>query len=158
MTESNPDRDGHDRPLQILIRRAGALAAIPTKATEGSSGFDLVSANTEPIALGHLERTLVPTGVYLSMPTGIEAQVRTRSGLALKQGIGLVNGIATIDSDYRGEIGILLINWGLDSFTVEPGMRIAQLVFARVFQVEWNEVAELPESLRGAGGFGSSGV
>jgi dUTP pyrophosphatase len=103
------------------------------------------------------ERTLVPTGIRIALPVGYEAQIRPRSGLALKDGITLPNSPGTIDADYRGEIGIILMNLGPDPFTIEPGDRIAQMIIAPVIQAEWNEVEALDETARGDGGFGSTG-
>jgi dUTP pyrophosphatase len=108
--------------------------------------------------LGPGERTLVPTGLVLEIPAGWEAQVRPRSGLALRHGVTLLNSPGTVDSDYRGEVGVILVNHGAEPFTIRRGERIAQLVFARVAEVEWREVSELEASERGEGGFGSSGV
>src|SRR6266550_265993 len=130
---------------------------LPTRQTDGSAGYDVCSAEAD-FVLGPLERRLVRTGLALAIPAGYEAQVRPRSGLALKHGLTLPNAPATIDSDYRGELMIALINLGRQPVAVERGMRIAQLVFQRVEQVEIVEVTELPTSERGAGGFGSTGV
>ncbi len=130
---------------------------LPTRQTDGSAGYDVCSAEAD-FVLGALERRLVRTGLALAIPAGYEAQVRPRSGLALKHGLTLPNAPATIDSDYRGELMIALINLGRQPVSVERGMRIAQLVFQRVEQVEIVEVTELPASERGAGGFGSTGV
>jgi dUTP pyrophosphatase len=133
----------------------GAGLPVPAPATPGSAGADLASA--EEVTLGSLDRALVKTGFRIAIPVGHECQIRPRSGLALKHGITLANSPATIDSDYRGELMVALVNLGREPFTVTRGMRIAQLVFARVEQAEWREVAELPGTERGAGGFGSTG-
>ena len=130
---------------------------LPTRQTDGSAGYDVCSAEPD-FALGPLERRLVRTGLALAIPPGYEAQVRPRSGLAVKHGLTLPNTPATIDSDYRGELFIALINLGHSPVPVERGMRIAQLVFQRVEQVELVEVVELPASERGQGGFGSTGA
>lgn len=129
----------------------------PFYATEGSAGMDVRANIKEPITLGMLERTLVPTGIKMEIPLGYEVQVRPRSGLALKHGISLVNTPGTIDSDYRGEIGIIMINLSKDEYTIEPNERIAQLVLNKVAQMELEEVKELNESERSSGGFGHTG-
>lgn len=131
---------------------------LPQYATPQSAGVDL-RANTETdIVLGPLERTIVPTGLFLEIPAGYEAQVRPRSGLAAKKGVTVLNAPGTIDADYRGEIGVILVNLSNEAFTIVPGERVAQMVFARCEQVEWAETEILESSERGAGGFGSTGV
>lgn len=134
----------------------GAGLPVPALATPGSAGYDITSADQG--VLGPLERRLFRTGFAIAVPAGHECQIRPRSGLALKHGITLPNSPATIDSDYRGELMVALANLGAEPFEVTRGMRIAQLIFARVEQVSWLEVAELPLSDRGAGGFGSTGT
>jgi dUTP pyrophosphatase len=129
---------------------------VPALATSGAAGYDIASADEGPLA--PLERRLYRTGFAIAIPAGFECQIRPRSGLALKHGITLPNSPATIDSDYRGELMVALVNLGNEAFTVTRGMRIAQLVFARVEQVTWEETRELPSTDRGAGGFGSTGV
>jgi dUTP pyrophosphatase len=130
--------------------------ALPARQTEGAAGYDVVSAEPD-FHLAPLQRRVVRTGLALAIPAGYEAQVRPRSGLAAKHGLTLPNAPATIDADYRGELMIALINLGTEPVPVTRGMRIAQLVFQRVEQVELLEVAELPPTARGAGGFGSTG-
>ena len=130
---------------------------MPAYATALSAGMDLRANLTEPLVLGTLERSMVPTGLYIELPAGFEAQIRPRSGLAAKHGISIVNAPGTIDADYRGEIRVVLVNLSNEPFTVEPGERIAQMVVARHEQVEWESVEELAESGRGSGGFGSTG-
>lgn len=130
---------------------------LPKYETALSAGLDLKANTEEPIHLESLERCLVKTGLFIELPAGVEAQVRPRSGLALKKGISVLNAPGTIDADYRGEIGVILINLSKDKFTIEPGDRIAQLVFAKHEQAEWHEVSELTETQRGDGGFGSTG-
>ena len=130
---------------------------LPTPATELSAGMDLRANVDAPIVLGPLERALVPTGLYIALPPGYEAQVRPRSGLALKKGIGLLNAPGTIDADYRGEIGVILVNLSAEPFTVADGDRIAQLVVARHERVVWQPVETLDETERGEGGFGHTG-
>ena len=130
---------------------------LPSYRTSGSAGVDLYAAVHEPIVLQPGERRLIPTGIRIALPPGYEAQVRPRSGLALHHGIGMVNSPGTIDSDYRGEIAVLLINWGSEPFTIHRGDRIAQLVVAPIASIEWDEQEQLPESERGEGGFGHTG-
>ncbi len=138
-----------------IISKSGTL---PAYETEGSAGMDLRAYLDAPVTLAPMERALIPTGIFLAVPRGYEAQVRARSGLAVKHGIGLVNGIGTIDSDYRGEVKVALINWGREPFTIENGDRIAQLVIAAYERVDWEETDTLDETERGAGGFGHTGV
>ena len=129
----------------------------PAYATEQSAGVDLKANITEPIVLGSLERTLVPTGLFIALPKGYEAQVRPRSGLAAKHGITVLNTPGTIDADYRGEIKVILVNLSREPFEILPGERIAQMVIARHETVEWEQVDILDDTARGAGGFGSTG-
>lgn len=131
---------------------------LPQYATPQSAGVDLRAALDKEIVLPPLGRTVVPTGLFLEIPAGYEAQVRPRSGLAAKKGITVLNAPGTIDADYRGEVGVILVNLSQEPFTIVPGERVAQMVFARCEQVEWLEVDTLDESERGAGGFGSTGV
>ena len=131
---------------------------LPEYATVQSAAVDLLAAVTEDVVLTPGARTLIPTGLAIALPDGYEAQVRPRSGLALKNGITLLNTPGTIDADYRGEIGIILTNLGEEDFTVERGMRIAQMLIAPVTRLTWNAVSSLEESERGSGGFGSTGV
>ena len=131
---------------------------LPQYATPQSAGVDLRADTREDIVLPPLGRAMVPTGLYLEIPAGYEAQVRPRSGLAAKKGVTVLNSPGTIDADYRGEVRVILVNLSSDPFTIVPGARIAQMVFARHEQVEWEEVDTLEESERGAGGFGSTGV
>lgn len=132
--------------------------ALPEYATPHSAGVDLRAAVTEPVVLAPGERRLIPTGLRIALPDGYEAQVRPRSGLAARHGIGMVNSPGTIDADYRGEVQVLLINWGQEPFTLRRGDRIAQMVVAPVTRVVWEEAEALPETERGEGGFGHSGV
>lgn len=131
---------------------------LPHYATAGSAGMDLRAAVCEALTLGPGQRAMIPTGLRIALPLGYEAQVRPRSGLAARHGVGMVNSPGTIDSDYRGEIRVLLINWGDEPFTIRRGERIAQLIVAPYIRVAWDETAELPESERGTGGFGHTGV
>ena len=129
----------------------------PSYATEKSAGMDLKADIAEPITLKPLERAMVPTGIYIALPDGTEAQVRPRSGLAAKFGISVLNAPGTIDADYRGEVKVILVNLSNEPFVINPGERIAQMVVARYEKVEWNEVEVLDETERGCGGFGSTG-
>lgn len=131
---------------------------LPRYETIASAGMDLRANITEPIILKPLERTIVKTGLFIELPIGIEAQVRPRSGLAAKKGITVLNAPGTVDADYRGEIGVILVNLSNEDFTIENGERIAQLVIAKYERAEWIEVEELSETDRGSGGFGSTGV
>ena len=131
---------------------------LPAYATEGAAGMDLLAAVMSPVAIPPGGRMLVPTGLRIAIPPGYELQVRPRSGLALKNGIVLPNSPGTIDEDYRGELGVIVMNAGDASFTVERGMRIAQAVIAPVVRAAWREVADLPDTARGSGGFGSTGT
>lgn len=130
----------------------------PAYATPLSAGMDVRADISEAITLGPLERTMVPTGLYMALPEGYECQVRPRSGLAAKHGITVLNTPGTVDADYRGEIKVILVNLSNEPFTIEPAERIAQLVIARHEHVEWEEVEVLDETERGAGGFGSTGT
>ena len=149
-------------PVAVPIERLphGADLPLPGYATSGAAGVDLLAAVPagEPLLLLPGARALVPTGLRLALPTGYEAQVRPRSGLAAKNGVTLVNSPGTIDADYRGEIGVILINLSREPFRISRGMRIAQLVVARHARAVWREVSELDRTARGAGGFGSTGV
>jgi len=129
----------------------------PSYATAQSAGMDLKANLKEPVVLQPLQRMLVPTGLYIALPEGYEAQVRPRSGLAVKHGITVLNTPGTVDADYRGEVCVILVNLSQEPFEIVPGERIAQMVIARHEQVEWEEVEILNETLRGAGGFGSTG-
>lgn len=131
-------------------------AKLPRRATNEAAGYDLCSISRVVIAAGEFAK--VPTGISISMPIGLEAQVRPRSGLAAKHGVTVLNSPGTIDSDYRGEICVILINHGAQDFEIEPGMRIAQMVFSRVIAVNFAEVEDLEHSKRGTGGFGSTGT
>lgn len=130
---------------------------LPKYATPASAGVDLRANLDEAVVLESMERVLIPTGLFMEIPEGYEAQVRPRSGLALKHGIGVLNSPGTIDADYRGEIKVILVNLSKEAFTIKNGERIAQLVIAAHEQAEWLEVEELEASTRGAGGFGSTG-
>jgi len=147
-------------PLTVIIRRLphALTTPHPTYMTEGSAGMDLEAAPTIPVTLQPMDRAKIPTGFAIALPKGYEAQVRPRSGLALKEGITVLNSPGTIDSDYRGEINVILANFSGKPITVVRGMRIAQLVVAPVTRVLWQEREELPESLRGASGLGSTGT
>jgi dUTP pyrophosphatase len=142
-----------------IVRLAHARdLPLPDYATSAAAGADLLAAIDQPIELASLERRIVPTGISIALPVGFEAQVRPRSGLAAKHGVTVANAPGTIDADYRGEVGVILINLGKEPFMIERGMRIAQMVIARHARAAWREVASLDETARGVGGFGSTGV
>lgn len=144
----------------IRVRRLphGADLDLPAYATAQSAGMDLLAAIDADITLAPGERRIVPSGLAIALAAGYEAQVRPRSGLAAKNGVTVLNSPGTIDADYRGEVGVILINHGPDAFTISRGMRIAQMVIAPVTQGVWEEVDDLDETARGAGGFGSTGT
>jgi dUTP pyrophosphatase len=142
-------------PVKIINRSANAL---PSYATDGASGMDVRAHLSEPVTLAPLERKLIPTGLFVEIPLGYEIQVRPRSGLALKQGITCLNSPGTIDADYRGEIGVILINLSAEKQLIQPGDRIAQLVLQQVARTEWNASTELSATARSDGGFGHTGL
>jgi dUTP pyrophosphatase len=146
--------------IPIKIKRLDETADLPLPSyeSEGSSGMDLRASVTEPVLLNPGEIRLIPTGLAISVPHGYEAQIRPRSGLALKHGIGMVNSPGTIDSDYRGEIGIIVVNWGQRPFTIRRGDRVAQMIITKVYKADIMEVGVLESTERGEGGFGHSGV
>lgn len=141
--------------IQIINKSKHPL---PQYATPFSAGMDLRANLDQPVVLKPLQRCLVPTGLYMALLEGYEAQIRPRSGLALKKGVTLLNTPGTIDADYRGEIGVIMVNLSSEDFVIEDGERIAQMVIARYEQTEWQEVEVLDETQRGAGGFGHTGV
>ena len=142
-------------PVKIINKSSHPL---PSYQTSQSAGMDLRANNPEPIVLKPLMRAIVPTGLFIELPEGYEAQIRPRSGLAAKKGIGLVNSPGTIDADYRGEIGVIVVNLSNEDFTIENGERIAQMVIAKHEVASWQEVESLNVSDRGSGGFGSTGT
>ncbi len=144
--------------IEIVRLPHGHDLQLPDYATAAAAGADLLAAIDQEIELKPLERRIVPTGISISLPVGFEAQVRPRSGLAAKNGVTVANAPGTIDADYRGEVGVILINLGQEPFRISRGMRIAQLVVARHARAVWREVSELDRTARGAGGFGSTGV
>lgn len=144
-----------DKIVVKVIKDEGVT--LPKYETLGAAGMDVRANIKEPIVLGSLDRVLIPLGLRLEIPEGYEVQVRPRSGLALKHGIGMVNSIGTIDSDYRGEIGAIIVNLSKEPYTIQPQERIGQLVLNKVEQIEWEVVEKLSESERGSGGFGSTG-
>ena len=145
-------------PLAVPVRRLahGEGLPLPAYATEDSAGLDLFAAVEHELSLAPGERALVPTGIAVALPRGYEAQVRPRSGLALKHGVTVLNSPGTIDADYRGEVMVLLVNLGREPFTIARGLKVAQLVVAPVGRIAWREASTLPESDRGDGGFGST--
>ena len=145
-------------PIKIKRLEETADLPLPSYESEGSSGMDLRASVTEPVLLNPGEIRLIPTGLAISVPHGYEAQIRPRSGLALKHGIGMVNSPGTIDSDYRGEIGIIVVNWGQKPFTIRRGDRVAQMIITKVYKADIVKVGVLESTERGEGGFGHSGV
>ena len=161
MTLKDISRDNHSSTrtdVQILRLPHGKDLPLPKYITELSAGMDLAAAVEKWVDISPGEIVLVPTGIAVAIPPGYEFQIRPRSGLAIRHGITVVNAPGTIDADYRGEIKIGLINLGKETFRIERGQRIAQMVLARVEQVKWSEVSRLPETARGDGGFGHSGI
>ncbi len=153
--EDQSDRDMTDLVIKIVNKGHQPL---PAYATPLSAGMDIRANLEQPITLKPLERKLIPTGLYIALPDGYEAQIRPRSGLALKRGITVLNSPGTIDADYRGEVGVLLINLSNEEFVVSDGERIAQMVIARHEQPRWETVEELDETERGTGGYGHTGI
>lgn len=147
-----------DFSIQITTLPHAEGLELPAYATEHAAGMDLCAAVREDVTLAPGERKLIPTGLSMAVPEGYEAQIRPRSGLALKNGIAVLNSPGTIDADYRGEVQIILANLGSEPFTVSRGMRIAQMVIAAYARISWEKVETLSETARGAGGFGSTGV
>ena len=143
--------------INLKIKKISKFAQLPTYATEGAAGMDLYAANEEPITLAPLERKLVPLGFTMELPTGYEAQIRPRSGMAIKRGITLSNCVGTVDEDYRGEVCVGLVNLSREDYTIQTGDRIAQMVVAPVTKAVIIEADELAETIRGEGGFGSTG-
>ena len=141
----------------IKIVKLHKNAVLPEYQTVGAAGADIHACLETPVTLVPMERRMVPTGLAMALPEGYEVQIRARSGMSIKHGITMVNGVGTIDCDYRGELGVLLINLSEEPFTIEPGMRIAQMVVARYEVAEWHEVSDLDETERGGGGYGSTG-
>lgn len=141
--------------VKVINKSANPL---PSYATVSSAGMDLRANLSSPLTLGPGKRAIVPTGLFIELPEGFEAQVRPRSGLAAKYGVTVLNSPGTIDADYRGEIGVILVNLSDSDFIIQPGERIAQMVVSRYERVDWEEVCELEESERGSGGFGHSGT
>lgn len=142
----------------MIIKIKTLSGDVPQYETEGSAGMDIKAYMENPVEIAPGCRALIPTGLFMEIPAGYEVQIRARSGLAVKHGVGLTNGIGTIDSDYRGEVKVSLINWGQEPFTVKNGDRIAQMVVARYEKVSVEKTEELSETDRGSGGFGHTGV
>lgn len=146
------------KQLKVNITKLHPDAVNPVYQTEYAAGMDIVACVDAPITIAPHERAIIPTGFAIALPPGYEAQIRARSGLAAKFGIMPANGVGTIDADYRGEVGVILLNTSNEAFTVEPGMRIAQMVVTKYESVTWDEVEELNETARGGGGYGSTGA
>ena len=146
------------KKIELKIEKLEHCLGLPEYKTEGAAGMDLVASISEPITLKSLERKLIPTGIKIEVPMGYEAQIRPRSGLSIKHGITLINCTGTIDSDYRGEVCVGLVNLSGEQYTINPADRIAQMVIAEVVQGEIEIVTNLSETQRGEGGFGSTGI
>lgn len=144
--------------MNIQITKLNEKALLPEYQTSDAAGMDLHACLDAPVTMQSMERRMIPTGLAIAVPTGYEAQVRARSGLSIKHGITTVNGVGTVDADYRGEIGVLLVNLGQEPFEITHGMRVAQMVIAKYEQAVWIETDSLDETERGAGGFGSTGT
>ena len=144
--------------IEVVRLAHGRDLELPDYASASAAGADLLAAIDQDIEIGPLERRIVPTGISIALPVGFEAQIRPRSGLAARHGVTVANAPGTIDADYRGEVGVILINLGQEPFLITRGMRIAQMVIARHARAVWREVSELDRTARGAGGFGSTGV
>lgn len=142
--------------MKVKIKRLNHKVQLPQYQTTGAVAVDLQACLDQAVTLAPLERAVIPTGLAISLPTGIHAEIRARSGLSAKHGIALANGVGTIDCDYRGEIGVSLINLSTETFRVEDGMRIAQMLLIRYDSFDWEEVDELDQTERGAGGYGST--
>ena len=143
--------------MKIKFKKLNVNAVVPQYQTAQAAAMDVAACIDEPVIIAPHERIIIPTGFAMALPTGYEAQIRARSGLAAKHGIMPANGVGTIDADYRGEVGVILLNTSNEPFTVEPGMRIAQMIVQQYETVEWDEVGELDITERGEGGYGSTG-
>lgn len=143
--------------MNIAIKKLHEQAVLPKYQTEQAAGMDLVACINVPVVIEPHQRVIIPTGLAIALPVGYEAQIRGRSGMAARFGVMPANGLGTIDADYRGEIGVILLNTSDEVFTIEPGMRVAQMVIARYEKIVWEVIDELEETKRGAGGFGSTG-
>ena len=144
--------------MKIDVTKLNNNAILPEYQTSGAAAADVHACLDEPVTLQPMERRMIPTGLAIAIPEGYEVQIRARSGLSIKHGIAMVNGVGTIDSDYRGEVGVLVINLGQEPFVIEPGMRIAQMVLSKYERISWQQVDTLNETARGVGGFGSTGI
>lgn len=144
--------------MNVKVKKLSDKAILPTYQTDQAAAMDVHACLDEPKVLQPLERAMIPTGLAFEIPEGYEMQVRARSGLSIKHGITLVNGVATIDADYRGELNALVINLSNEPFTIEPAMRIAQMLVVAYEKVQWEEATELTETARGTKGFGSTGI
>jgi dUTP pyrophosphatase len=141
----------------MIVKIKSLKGTVPEYATSGSAGMDIRAYLIENVVLYPGQRALVPTGLFIELPQGYEAQIRPRSGLAVNNGIGMANGVGTVDSDYRGELKVPLINWGTESFLIQDGDRIAQMIIAKYERINWELVEDLQETVRGTGGFGHTG-
>lgn len=143
--------------MEVKVKKLNQKAILPEYQTEHAAAMDIQACIDEPMVVQPLQRFMVPTGLAFEIPAGYEMQIRARSGLSIKHGITMVNGIGTIDADYRGELNVLMINLGQEAFTIEPGMRVAQMLVKKYEKISWQLTDELSETDRGSGGFGSTG-
>jgi len=143
--------------MEVNVKVLNPKATLPAYQTEHAAAMDIHACLDEPLTMQPLDRAIIPTGLAFEIPEGYEMQIRARSGLSIKHGITMVNGVGTIDADYRGELGVLLINLGKEAFVIEPDMRIAQLLITRYNRISWQLAEDLPETQRGLGSFGSTG-
>lgn len=143
--------------MEVKVKRLNEKAILPAYQTDQAAAMDIQACIDEPMIVQSLERFMVPTGLAFEIPEGYEMQIRARSGLSIKHGITMVNGVGTIDADYRGELSVLMINLSKETFTIEPGMRVAQMLITKFEKISWQLSEKLSETERGAGGFGSTG-
>lgn len=143
--------------MEVKVKKLNNKAILPAYQTDQAAAMDIQACIDEPMIVQSLERFMVPTGLAFEIPEGYEMQIRARSGLSIKHGITMVNGVGTIDADYRGELSVLMINLSKEAFTIEPGMRVAQMLITKFEKISWQLTEELSETARGAGGFGSTG-
>jgi len=143
--------------MEVNVKKLNPKATLPTYGTEHAAAMDIYACLDEPMTLQPLERAMIPTGLAFEIPEGYEMQIRARSGLSIKHGITMINGVGTIDADYRGELNVLVVNLSQEAFTIEPDMRVAQMLITKYDKISWQLIEELSETARGTGGFGSTG-
>jgi len=143
--------------MEVNVKKLNPKATLPTYGTEHAAAMDIYACLDAPMILQPLERAMIPTGLAFEIPEGYEMQIRARSGLSIKHGITMINGVGTIDADYRGELNVLVVNLSQEAFTIEPDMRVAQMLITKYDKISWQLIDELSETARGTGGFGSTG-